>query len=111
MSSIADLQRRMSRKIEAGKTIQLSPDDLDLLVASGAYAAILRATEEYQRDQCLQRSARSRSTSGDNTPSIAAPIGKTSKSSGTTANDDAKEALALAQVMLPKASLRSIGNT
>jgi hypothetical protein len=33
----------MSRKIEAGRGIDLSGDDLDLLVSSGAYAVLTQA--------------------------------------------------------------------
>lgn len=110
MGTIADLQRRLSRKIDAGKTIQLSPDDLDLFVASGAYAAILRATEDFQRDQCLQRSARSRSISGENTGSMNGLAG-TSKSSGTTKSESASEVLAQVHQLLPRANLRSTANT
>jgi hypothetical protein len=43
MTSLPDLTRRMSRKIEAGRGIDLSGDDLDLLVSSGAYAVLTQA--------------------------------------------------------------------
>jgi hypothetical protein len=109
MSSLPDLSRRLSKKIEQHKTIQLSPDDLDLLVSTGAYAAILRATEEQQRDQCLQRSARNRSISGENINSTPETVG-TSKSSGMTKTANANELLAQVREMLPGANLPSTGN-
>jgi hypothetical protein len=39
---IQALHDRISRKIEQGRGIQLSPTDLDVLVISGAYAAVLQ---------------------------------------------------------------------
>ena len=101
--TLPDLERRLSRKIEAHKGIQLTPEELDLLVLSGAYDVFRQAVAEYQRTQCLQRSARSRSISGEPSDSTAGPIEKTSKSFGTIANEDANEALALAQALTGKA--------
>jgi hypothetical protein len=48
MVSPLDLDRRLSRKIEGHKTIQLSPADLDLLVASGAIAKFRAWVTEQQ---------------------------------------------------------------
>lgn len=42
MTTPADLDRRLSRRLEQGKGIQLSPADLDLLVTSGAREIIAR---------------------------------------------------------------------
>lgn len=96
MTSLPDLGRRLSRKIEAGKGIQLTPDDLDLLVSIGAYDVICKAIAEFQRKQCQHRSARSRSTSGGDMPSTLEKAG-TTKSSGMTKNESVSEALALAR--------------
>lgn len=102
MGSLADLDRRMSKKIETGRGIQLSPEDLDLLVATGAYDAFRNAVAEHQRNQCLQRSARNRSTSAGIIGSTRGRTGQTSKSSGTTTSADASEALARAQAITMK---------
>ena len=104
MSSLPDLDRRMSRKIDTGRGIQLSPADLDLLVASGAYDALRNAAAEYRKNQCRERSVRSRSINGGNTPSIRAVTEPTLKSSGTTQNESASEALARVQRMLKPGS-------
>lgn len=54
-SSLSDLFQRLSVRIEQGKGIQLSPDDLDILVATGAYAKLLDAFGEEQRKTAEQR--------------------------------------------------------
>ena len=41
LQPLATLHDRLSKKIEQGRAIQLSPNDLDWLVISGAYAALL----------------------------------------------------------------------
>jgi len=92
-----DLDRRLSRKIETHKGIQLTSEELDLFVESGAYDTFRKAVAEYQRNQCRNRSARSRSISGGITPSTDAPTGPTLRLSGTTASDDANAALARAR--------------
>lgn len=46
LSALPALYRRLSRKIETGKAIQLSPDDLALFVVVGAYEAVQRAANE-----------------------------------------------------------------
>lgn len=81
-----DLDRRLSRKIETGKTIQLRPADLDLLVQSGAIDTFRKFVSEYQRDQCRARDQQSRSTSAAHTRSSSGPTAPTMTSSGTTAN-------------------------
>ncbi|MGE6693314.1 hypothetical protein ACQKE8_12825 [Sphingobium limneticum] len=103
-----DLLRRLSRRLEQGKGIQLSPNDLDLLVASGAYDMLTQAAADYQRNLCLQRSARSRSTSAETLRSTAAPAAPISKSSGTTRSDDASDPLARVRTMLRKDASPSI---
>jgi hypothetical protein len=49
---IQALHDRFSKKVEQGRSIQLSPQDLDLLVISGAYAALL----QYVADDAFARS-------------------------------------------------------
>ncbi|KQT32506.1 hypothetical protein ASG29_12085 [Sphingomonas sp. Leaf412] len=99
MASLPDLDRRFSRKIEAGKGIQLSADDLDLFVSTGAYDVFRQAVAEYQRTQCQQRNARSRSTSAANSPSTNGQ-GATSRSSGMTTSDSVSEAQARLRAIL-----------
>lgn len=45
MTALPDLVRRLSRKIDAGKGIQLTPEDIDQLVASGAFDILQEAAE------------------------------------------------------------------
>jgi hypothetical protein len=99
MSSPPDLDRRISRKLEGRKAIQLSPTDLDLLVESGAIDVFRQFVADYQRTQCRLRSARDRSINGGNTLSIVERGGPTSKSSGMTQSESASEALAQARQM------------
>jgi hypothetical protein len=99
MGSLADLDRRLSRKLESGKAIQLTPADLDLLVLTGAYGKFREAVVEEQQEQCRLRSVRSRSINGGisgSTPALA----EVTKSSGTMQSESASEALARAQAML-----------
>lgn len=105
-----DLERRMSRKIETHKGIQLSPQELDLFVVSGAYDAYRGYVAEYQRNQCLQRSARSRSIVGGSLPSIP-ETDETSKSSGTIPSESANEAHQRVQTILNKGGSPSIGSS
>lgn len=103
MSSPADLDRRLSKKIECGKSIQLTPADLDLLIASGAIDTFRQFVSEYQRAQCQKRNAPNRCTSAENSPSMPARAG-TTKSSGTTPNSDVSEAQARVAAILKKAA-------
>ena len=96
MGSLPDLDRRLSRKIETGKAINLTAEDLDLLVSTGAIDTFRAAVQKFQREQCRARSARNRSISGVDTPSIAGPTGITSKSSGMTNSESVSEARARA---------------
>lgn len=111
VATLPDLDRRLSRKIEQGKAIQLTPEDLDLLVTTGAIDTFRRAVAEYQRNQCRERSARSRSISGGNSNSTRERVGRTSKSSGMIPPQGANEALARAQAMLGKAARPLTRNT
>jgi len=93
MSSPADLDRRLSRKIETGKAIQLKPADLDLLVESGALDTFRQFVSEYQKRQCLERSAQNRSIPVAGSPFTEGKVG-TSRSSGTIASESVNEAQA-----------------
>lgn len=55
LAGISDLERRLSRRIEEHKGIQLSAHDLDLFVISGAYEALRKAATDFQRQICEQR--------------------------------------------------------
>ncbi|WCT74197.1 hypothetical protein PQ455_02900 [Sphingomonas naphthae] len=99
MTSLADLARRLSRKTETGRAIRLSPEDLKLLVASGAYAALQAAAVEELKVRCLQHDEASLSTSAEISASTGAPTARTSKSSGTTMNESVSAALAQARAM------------
>src|SRR5688500_12748059 len=57
-----DLMRKLSKKIDQGKAVQLTPAELDLLVECGAFDRVCEAATEFQRKQCRERSARNRST-------------------------------------------------
>ncbi len=54
MSAVSELDRRLSRALETGRGIRLSDADLDLLAATGAYAAIHDAAERdlKERAEC-----------------------------------------------------------
>jgi len=96
-----DLQRKFDKKIDERKTIQLSPEEIDLLVECGAYDKIVEAARDFRKKQCRERSARSRSISAVPSPSIQGQ-GGTSKLSGTMKPPNGSEALARAQAMLGK---------
>jgi hypothetical protein len=106
MSALPDLMRRMRRKLDIQRGLSLSYDDLAMLVATGAFAALERAERESLERQCRKHIARSHSISGGNTGSIREKAG-TSKSSDTTPSEDANEALARAQRTLMPARSRS----
>jgi hypothetical protein len=55
LSDILHLDRRLSRAIETGRSIQLSALELDLLCATGAYEALKNAAVEEQKRVSLQR--------------------------------------------------------
>ena len=52
MGSLSDLDRRLSRRIDTGRGIQLTSDDLDLLVTTGAIQTFREAVAQYQREIC-----------------------------------------------------------
>jgi hypothetical protein len=62
LAGLPNLGRRMSRKIETRRGLQLSPADLDLFVLSGAYEAFSNAVAAYQKAQCDERLLASQST-------------------------------------------------
>ena len=102
MNDIVDLSRRFMRKTQIGKGMQLRPDDIDLLNAIGVGQMIAEAAAEAQRKQCQERDAHRRSTSVDRIPFTSVTGGKTSKSSGTTPQPDAKDRLRQARAMCGK---------
>src|SRR5437868_5265896 len=106
-----DLDRKLSKKIDQHKTIQLSPAELDLLVISGAYDTFRAFVADYQRDQCQARDRQNRSTSGGPTASSSDQTERTSTSSGTTSEPDATAAAARARQMWPKRPKPLIGST
>lgn len=101
MTSPADLDRRLSRKIESGKAIQLTPADLDLLISSGAIDTFRHFVSQFQRSQCLARNAQKQSIAEENSPSFRAQTG-TSKLSGTTPIESVSEAQARVHAILSK---------
>ena len=96
-----DLQRKFDKKLDQRKTIQLSPEEMDLIVECGAYDKIVKAAQDFRKAQCRERSARSRSISGELSPSIP-ERGGTRRLSGTTKEPNASEALAQVQAILGK---------
>ncbi|WP_294292850.1 hypothetical protein [uncultured Sphingomonas sp.] len=90
---MSEISRRVSKKIDDRRGVQLSADDLDLLVAAGIIGKLGEAAAEEQRNQCLQRSARSRSISAETSSSTPVATGPISRSSGTMPPPDASEAL------------------
>ena len=83
----------------SGKGIRLDADEVDLLNAAGVGEAITALAATAQREQCLNRSARTRSINGEHIDSTPAPVEGTSKLSGTTSPQDASEAAARALAM------------
>lgn len=96
---LPSLHRKLSKKIESGRGVLLSADELSLLVTAGALAALAKAATEYQVRKCLKRNARPPSTDAAPSGSIAERVGRTLRSSGTTSSDDANEALAQARAI------------
>ena len=93
------LYEKMSRKVEAGRGIHLSPDDLDILAQFGVLKMLASLATEYQVRKCQERNVKRRSISEATLASTGAPTARISKSSGTTPPDSVNEALALAQAI------------
>lgn len=55
MSGLPELVRRLSRAIETGRGIRLAPEDLDLVVEHGGYAALSDASAKIQRERSQAR--------------------------------------------------------
>jgi hypothetical protein len=107
---LVDLLRRIDRKLDIKRGLTLSYDDLALVVASGAYAALQRANLQQLEFQCQEHVARSHSIDEENTRSFR-EMDATLKSSGMTDSSDASEALARAQRTLMPAKSRSTSTT
>jgi len=103
-ASLPQLARKLSTKIETGRGVRLSAQELDLLVHHRAYAVLCEAAVESQQKQCLNRSVPNQSMSEVPFASIDVPTVPISRSSGTTSNHDANEALARARAMTKRAS-------
>jgi len=52
-ASLPQLARKLSTKIETGRGVRLSAQELDLLVHHRAYAVLCEAAVESQQKQCL----------------------------------------------------------
>lgn len=98
------LYRKFSKKIESRRGVYLSPDEVDVFVAVGAYETVAAAAIAYQVETCRERNAQSHSISEAPSASIDAMAGRTSKSSGTTSIDAANEALAQARAICGRRS-------
>jgi hypothetical protein len=55
VTALPDLMRRLDRKLDIQRGLHLSYDDLAMLVASGAYAALKQAAEDEARAGDLPR--------------------------------------------------------
>ena len=104
LTSLPQLVRKLSTKIENGHGVRLSPDELELLVRHDAYSTICVAAAEIQKAQCQDRNAQNQSTNGALTRSTPAQIVPISKSSGTISDADVSAASARAQAITKKAS-------
>lgn len=93
------LHRKLSKKIESGRGIMLSADELNVFVAVGAFATLATAATEYQVKKCRERNARSRSINDAPSASNEARAGQSSKLSGPISIDAADEALAQARAI------------
>lgn len=107
---LAGLLRRIDRKLDIRRGLTLSYDDLALIVASGAYAALQHANLQQLEMQCQKHVDRSRFTDEEISHSSHG-MGGTSKSSGMTETCDANAALARAQRTLMPARSRSTSST
>ena len=101
-ASLFDLDRRLTRKIETEKSVQISPAELEWLVHSGAIDTFRAFVADQQRQLCNERRARRQSINAGISGSTGDQAAPTSKSSGTIARSDANEALRLAQAMTSK---------
>lgn len=55
MSDLTKLVARLGRHADQGKGIRLSPDELDMLVTSGAFEALSKVAAEELRKQAIER--------------------------------------------------------
>lgn len=96
------IHRKLSKRIESGRGVALTANELVALVQVGAFQTVANAATDYQVRKCQERNARSRSISEVATDSIDAEVGQTSRSSGTMPIEAANEALAQARAMCGK---------
>jgi hypothetical protein len=102
MTDLSTLQNRMSKKVQNARGMQLTAEELDLIVTCGAYQAICNAAIRQQEEQCRLRSAKSRSINGGNSGSIKTAAAAISKSSGMMTSGNESDELARARAMLPR---------
>ena len=98
------MHRKLARKVESGRGMHFSADEVRALVAIGAFATVAVAATECQVRKCQERSARSRSINAALMPSTPEPIGKISRLSGMMPSDAANEALAQARAICGRRS-------
>jgi len=101
-AEILSLYRKLSKKLETGRGIQLSQHDLNILAEVGILERLAGLATDYQVRKCQERNARNRSISVASTAFVGEMTGQTSKSSGTMSKALANEVLAQAQAMLGK---------
>ena len=109
-AGLPDLMRRIDRKLDIKRGMTFTYDDLALLVTSGAYATLQHANLQDLELQCQEHVARSLNINEANLHSTRGTEGIT-RSSGTTGQEDASEALARAQATSKPGALRSIAST
>jgi hypothetical protein len=91
-AELPDTAQHWFRQTDKGKGIRLDGGQLDLLNAIGVGKVIADALADYQRNQCQQRAARSRSISGEGSSSSRGRA-EITKSSGTIPPPDENEQL------------------
>jgi hypothetical protein len=91
---LSSLVRRLDRAQEAGRGLNLTPEDIDALVATGAYRTLADAAIRQKEDQCRARNVPTQFIS-EGTSNFFPPvrIGGTLKSSGMIPAEDANGAL------------------
>ena len=91
---LPSLVRRLDRAQESGRGLNLTAEDIDALVATGAYRTLADAAIRQKEDQCRARHARTLSISGEPSSFTPPEMGAaTLKSSGTMKPDSGNEAL------------------
>lgn len=108
---IVDLARKFNRKLDIGKGMQLSPEELALLASIGVNDLIQNAAAKLLREQCQKRVVHDLSTSAETTGSTSAPTAKTSKSRTMTQSPEESESLARALTISKSPNVLSMHST